>query len=362
MQVGDIITYIILFFALIGAADRAIGCRFGPGKSFEKGIGTAGALILAMIGPIALAPLIASSLAPVLTPVLGKIGIDPSVIAGLFMANDSGGWPLALALAEDADVGRLTGSIMGSTMGCALLFAFPVGFALTPAEKRPLLAKGLAVGLTTIPLACFVSGICFGIPLGKLMLNLLPLILLALFFAAGLLFFERVIVKIVTVFGAVLTGVLTAALAAAVVIKVLRLDVPWLGTFDEGLQIIGGIVIFLSGSFTLLWCLEKYLGKPLGRLGRKAGMDEASVMGLITSSVNAIPTFGMMKDMNDRGVIVNAAYLVPASFLLGDHLAFQLTVDPSTAVPFLAGKLAGGAAAVALACMITRKRKTKRQL
>ncbi|MBR5681095.1 MAG: ethanolamine utilization protein EutH, partial [Clostridia bacterium] len=124
MAVGDIITYIMLFFALIGAADRAIGCRLGPGKSFEKGIEAAGALILAMIGPIALAPLIASSLAPVLTPVFGKLGIDPSVIAGLFLANDSGGWPLALALANDAAVGRLTGSVMGSTMGCALLFAF----------------------------------------------------------------------------------------------------------------------------------------------------------------------------------------------------------------------------------------------
>ena len=68
--------------------------------------------------------------------------------------------------------------------------------------------------------------------------------------------------------------------------------------------------------------------------------------------------FGMTKEMNDRGVVVNIAYLVPASFILGDHLAFQLTVDPTTALPFLAGKLAGGAAAVALAMLLTRPRKT----
>jgi ethanolamine transporter len=68
--------------------------------------------------------------------------------------------------------------------------------------------------------------------------------------------------------------------------------------------------------------------------------------------------FGMTKEMNDRGVVVNIAYLVPASFILGDHLAFQLTVDPTTALPFLAGKLAGGAAAVALAMFLTRPRKT----
>ena len=355
MTIGDFITYIMLFFALIGAGDRALGCRFGPGKSFERGMEASGVLILAMIGPIALAPLIASVLAPALSPVLGKLGIDPSVVAGLLLANDSGGWPLALALAEDPEVGRLAGSVMGSTMGCAVMFAFPVGFALTPAEKRPCLAKGLAAGLVTVPLACFVSGLCFGLGLGVLLRNLAPLIVFALLFAAGLLFFERFTVKLVTVLGAVLTGILTLALAAAIVIKVLRLDVPALGTFDEGILIIGGIVIFLSGAFTLLYFLEKFLGKPLGRLGKKAGMDEASVMGLITSSVNAIPTFGMMKNMNERGAVVNAAYIVPASFLLGDHLAFQLTADPSTAAPFLVGKLVGGAAAVALAFLLTRK-------
>ncbi len=354
MEAGRIITCIMLLFSLIGAVDRALGCRFGPGRSFEKGFEATGALILAMIGPIALAPLIASSLAPILSPAFGKLGIDPSVIAGLFLANDSGGWPLALALADDAAVGRLAGSVMGSTMGCALMFAFPVGFALTPADKRPFLAKGLAIGLITVPLSCFVSGLCFGIGTGVLLLNLLPLIFLALAFAVGLLFFERITVKAVTIMGAILTGILTTALAAAIVIKVLRLDVPTLGTFDEGLSIIGEIVIFLSGAFTLLWFLEKVLGKSLGRLGKKAGMDEASVMGLITSSVNAIPTFGMMKNMNERGVVVNAAYIVPASFILGDHLAFQLTVDATTVMPFLAGKLAGGCAAVILAILLTR--------
>ena len=49
MSVGSVITIVMLVFALIGAADRAFGCRFGPGKSFEKGFEASGALILAMI-------------------------------------------------------------------------------------------------------------------------------------------------------------------------------------------------------------------------------------------------------------------------------------------------------------------------
>ena len=355
MSVGDIITYIMLAFALIGAADRAIGCRFGPGKAFERGFFASGALILAMVGPIFIAPLIAAYLAPVLTPLCRQVGIDPSVISGLFLANDSGGWPLALALAEDELVGKFCGSIMGSTMGCALMFAFPMGFALTPKEKRPLVVKGLTIGVITIPFACFVGGLCFGIPLLPLLRNLLPLILFAALFAAGLIFLQRITILVVTWFGYLLTALLTVALAAAMVIKVMGLEVPNVGTFDESMLIIGGIAIFLCGAFTILWFLERFCSGGLTRLGGRLGMDQTAVLGLITTAVNAIPMFGMTRDMNDRGVVVNMAWLVPASFILGDHLAFQAAVDSSTALPFLVGKLAGGILAVVIAMAMTKK-------
>ena len=355
MNVGTAVTWIMLGFALIGAADRAVGCRFGPGRSFERGFEAAGPLMLAMIGPFAVAPLVARVLAPSLAPVCEAVGIDPSVIAGLFIANDSGGWPLAMAVARDETLGRFFGSIVGSTMGCAVMFAFPAGFAMTPKEKRPLVAKGLAVGLITVPVSCLVSGLCFGIGVVSLLRNLLPLIVFSGFFAAGLIFFERVTVKIVSVLGAALTFLFTAALAVSIFIKVTGRDPGWFGYFDEAVEIIGGIVVFLCGAFVMLYFLEKLCGPLFEKLGRASGTDRTSVLGIVTTTVNAIPMFAMTNDMNDRGVVMNIAYLVPASFMLGDHLAFQLTVDPTTALPFLAGKLVGGTAAIALAMIMTRK-------
>ena len=102
--------------------------------------------------------------------------------------------------------------------------------------------------------------------------------------------------------------------------------------------------------------LEKYCAKGFARLGGRLGMDEQSVVGIITTAVNAIPMFGMVKDMNDRGIVVNMAWLVPASFILGDHLAFQAAVDSSTALPFIVGKLAGGIAAVVIAMAMTKNK------
>lgn len=357
MSIGDIITYIMLAFALVGAADRAIGCKFGPGKSFEKGFEAMGPLILAMVGPMTLSPLISKYLAPVLTPVCEAIGIDPSITAGLFLANDSGCWSLAVSLANDELVGKFVGSVVGSIMGSTVMFAFPMSFALTKKEKRPLAAKGLTVGLITVPVGCFVGGLCFGLKLGVLLINLLPLIVFAGLFIVGLKFFESITVKVVTAIGYAITAVFTSALAVAVVIKVLGIKTELFGSFDDAVVVIGGIAVFLCGAFTLLFFLQKIFGKYFDRIGKKFGMDECSVMGLLTTAVNAVPMFGMTDEMNDRGVVVNIAFLVPASFMIGDHLAFQAAVDTSTVVPLLAAKLSGGILAAVLAMMITRKEK-----
>jgi len=354
MTIGDIITYIMLFFALIAAADRAIGCRFGPGKAFERGFEATGALILTMIGPITLAPLIAKYLAPLLEPFFGMLGIDPSIVAGIFLANDAGGWQLALALAQDEQIGRLAGSVIGSTMGCTLISTFPLCFAIVPREKHSLAAKGIVIGIITLPLTYAVSGLMFGIPLLLLLRNLLPLFLFAGIFIVGLLFFESITVKCVTVFGYILTGILTAALAVAMVVKVTGIQAADLGSFDEGMLIIGGIAIFLCGAFTLLFFLEKLCRRAFSRVGGKLGINEASVMGIVTSSVNGIPVFAMTREMNDRGIVLNLAYMIPASFVIGDHLAFQAAVDTSTVLPLIVGKLAGGILALALAVMLTK--------
>ena len=59
MSVYNIIIWIMAIFALLGAADRIVGNRFGLGKHFEEGILAMGSLALAMVGIISLSPVIA---------------------------------------------------------------------------------------------------------------------------------------------------------------------------------------------------------------------------------------------------------------------------------------------------------------
>ena len=62
----------------------------------------------------------------------------------------------------------------------------------------------------------------------------------------------------------------------------------------------------------------------------------------------------MMKDMKKRGIIINTAWLVPATAALGDHLGFTAGVQPTMITSVVAGKILAGAAAVFLAYFMTK--------
>ena len=77
---------------------------------------------------------------------------------------------------------------------------------------------------------------------------------------------------------------------------------------------------------------------------------------MLASLANSIPMFGMMKDMDDRGKIVNVAFAVCAAFVFGDHLGFTAGFDSQMLLPVIVAKLTGGIAAVAVALALTRPR------
>ena len=52
MSAHEIVIGIMAIFALLGAADRIFGNRFGLGKEFEEGILAMGSLAMAMLGMI----------------------------------------------------------------------------------------------------------------------------------------------------------------------------------------------------------------------------------------------------------------------------------------------------------------------
>ena len=90
-------------------------------------------------------------------------------------------------------------------------------------------------------------------------------------------------------------------------------------------------------------------------LGKVLGMNDVAAAGLVASLANSIPMFGMMKDMDNRGKILNVAFAVSAAFVFGDHLGFTAGFDSTMIVPMIIGKLVAGITAVIVAMFIANK-------
>jgi ethanolamine transporter len=88
-------------------------------------------------------------------------------------------------------------------------------------------------------------------------------------------------------------------------------------------------------------------------------MNDKAAAGLIASLANSIAMFGMVKDMDKRGKVINIAFAVSAAFVFGDHLGFTAGYDPEMLLPVIVGKLAGGISAVVVASFMSREKKEK---
>lgn len=354
MSFDQIILWVMAFGALIGAADKIIGNRFGLGEKFDEGFQAMGSLALGMVGIVCLAPVISKALGPVIIPACQAIGADPALF-GSILANDMGGYSLAMELAQNQEAGLFAGNIVASMLGCTLVFSIPVGLGLIEKDDRQYFSKGLLIGLITIPIGCIIGGFIAGFAMGMILMNTLPILIISVLLALGLKMIPEKMIKGCTLFGQFITIVIYIGLAAAAFEHITGIVlIPGMAPIMEGMDAIAGIAIILLGTFPVLSILVKLLDKPLNVVGRKMGMDAVSAAGIVFTLANSVPVYTMMKDMKKRGIIINTAWLVPATAALGDHLGFTAGVQPSMITPVVVGKLAAGAAAIVFAYWMTK--------
>lgn len=350
------VAMVMAVFSLLGALDRIFGDRFGLGSEFEKGFHMFGSLALAMIGMIAVSPLIADALGPAFGFVSEVLRLDPSIIPASLFANDMGGAPLATQVAVDPSVGRFNALVVSSMMGATISFTIPCALSSVKAEKHRELLLGLLCGIVSIPAGCLAGGLALKLPLPTILWNLLPLAILSGVIAAGLLACPELCVKIFGAFGALIKIVITVGLALSVFRYLTGVEIlPGLGTLEDAAAICLNACAVMTGAFPLLRVLSKLLDKPMKRLGEKLRVNEISMMGFVAALANSITTFEMMENMDRRGVMLTAAFSVPAAFVLADHLAFTLAYDPGCLAAVIVGKLSAGLLAVAVAIALGRK-------
>lgn len=350
MGINEIIMYIMVFFMALGALDKMLGDKFGLGAKFEEGIMSMGSLAMSMVGIIVLAPILAKILSPLIVPLYRALGADPSMFATSLIAIDMGGFQLAQQMAINTQAGLFAGVILGSMMGPTVVFSIPVALGIIDKKDHRFLATGVLSGIITIPIGCFVGGLMMGMSLMSVLMNLIPIILFAVLIAMGLWFKPEAMIKGFSVFGQVIVIIGTFGLALGAVQSMTGVKIiSGLGNVKGAIQTVGSIAMTLAGAFTLVFVITKVFKKPLLKLGKLLGMNETAAAGLVATLANNIPMFEMMKDMDDRGKIINVAFAVSAAFVFGDHLGFVAGVAKQMIFPMIISKLVAGITAIAVA-------------
>ena len=357
----SVISWIMAIFAAVGAIDRIIGNKMGLGKEFEKGIELVASLTLSMVGMIVLAPLFAYLMTPLMEGMTGWL--DPSVLPSMFFANDMGGAALSKAVANREALGRFNGLVVASMMGATVSFTLPYAVSVVEKDKQKSMLLGLLCGIVTIPIGCIVGGLCMGISPLLLLVNILPLLLLSCVIAIGLVKVPDLCVKIFSVLGQFVKILVTLGLGIGIFdfltgVKLL----PRVDGLDVGMDVVINAMCVLAGALPLIKVLSTLLKKPIDGLSKALGIDSVATVGLLSCLANSATTFGMMNDMEEKGVTYTAAFSVSGAFILADHLAFTLAFDAKSLFPVLLSKLIAGVLGVIVAYAVMKKKESRRKI
>ncbi|WP_336715511.1 ethanolamine utilization protein EutH [Arthrobacter sp. USHLN218] len=378
--IGQVIIFIMMGFLLIGAVCALFNDETGFGREFKEGIHAIGPIFLPVAGIMTLVPVLSQLVTTYLAPVYAWFHADPALAATTLIAGDMGGYHLAHATAGSHGAWIMAFAV-SFTAGSTIIFSIPVGLTMLDKRDHKYMALGVMSGLLAIPFAVFIitlilqtgatplrsdisttspSTTPFDLPIGSILLNLVPLVLVVSVLALGLRFFSRTMVRAFIVFGRVLDIIIKLALALSIVQYFTGIfDVfgtwplaPFIADSEDqfrALEVAGYIGVMLAGAFPMVYGIRKWLGVPLERVGRRLGFSEEGAAGILAAAANILALFRVIRLMPPRDKVLAIAFAVCAAFTFGDHLAFSANFQPNMVFPLMVGKLAGGVIAILLA-------------
>lgn len=357
-------TYIAALFAVIGILDRLIfKDRFGYGPKFEEGLNAMGPLALSMAGIMCIAPVLGNILAPLISPVFSFFGADPAMISGIILAIDTGGYPLAKVMTADTSIQILSGIYVGSMMGATIVFSIPVSLSIVKKENHSNLSRGFLAGFISVPVGALISSLAGGISAKTAIVNLIPLIILALLLAIGMALIPEKMLKGFSIFSKLVTILIYVCLGSAIVESLTGVVIiPGMAPLKDQLTVVGEIGITLAGAYPLVHFITTVFNKPLSAAGKLLKINAAATGGMIACLANNIPMFSAVGDMDERGQIIATAFSVCASFALGDHLGYATAQCPQATVSMIAGKIIGGLFAVLIASLLNKNKTTTERI
>lgn len=127
--IGDVIIYIIMICAVVGAFAYIKDEESGLGQEFIEGLHSIGPIFIPVAGIMAAIPYLSAFVKVVFGPIFGAVGADPAIAATTFIAVDMGGYQLAEVLAQSKE-GWIMAMVVGYMSGATIVFSIPVGLTM----------------------------------------------------------------------------------------------------------------------------------------------------------------------------------------------------------------------------------------
>ena len=347
---------ILLLCAFLGLWDKISGGKMGLAAEFDGGLASMASLALSIVGIYCIGVTAVRSNPEAIASFASRLPFDASVLIGSLLAPDLGGHAIAKELAATPALGIYSGVMVSSCLGAMISFTLPIALTVIRREDTSLFMQGSVWGIVTIP-AGVVGALLTGLPVKELVRNLLPILLLCAGICLALIKAAEATIWVLSVVGnlvRIASLVLFGLVMLGLFLPACQIASDTL--IFESLTIVVKIAVVVAGSMVAASLILRFFQKGISRIAGWLGVNSYSVVGLIISLATCISMIPMMEKMDDRGKVMNAAFAVSGSFVLGGQLAFIASVEPPSVVSaFIAAKLVGGICAAAAAMAFAPK-------
>ncbi|MBQ6504692.1 MAG: ethanolamine utilization protein EutH [Flexilinea sp.] len=356
-----VISWILAIFAVIGGLDYLFGNKLGLGSKFERALSLMGPMATSITGVIVMVPILSWALQHSIVPLFSMIGFDPGVFGGL-IPIDWGGFFLAKDLAIDPRMGLFGGVNVAGTFGTALSFAVPMGMrVLKEKKKQDAFARGILEGLVILPVSLILGGLAAGLGLGEILWHSLPILILSGLVLFGIWKNLPLMVRIFTVFSQILRaiGIIGITVGAFQQMAGVTL-IPGITPILDAMRIIAMITVTMLGCLPLSEFLTRILRKPLESLAKKVRTSPEALSDPIMTVASGTAGIIAMQDFDERGIELNAAFVVYAVSALSAQLSFILNNAPDYMASYMVTKFAGAFLALTFSVWMMNRRENKK--
>ncbi|SDX31426.1 ethanolamine utilization protein EutH [Eubacterium barkeri] len=354
---NNVLVLVMLALWVLGFLDSLSGGHLKISKGYFDGVKQIGNMVMLIVGFYCISVVVATRYLDTITAVSGVLPFDPAVLVTMVLETGMGGLPVAQAIASTPELGLFAGTLVASSIGCLVCFMMPVILSFIDGEDLGIIMNGIIPGVLAVPPTLFIGGLLLSVPLGVLCLNLLPVLFVCALLILGVSRFPQATQRGLLFFGRFMERL--AHFATIIVIIGLFLPEMALVPRDQALEGLGialKMTVTLGGGMVLSEAIIHYFNRSIAALSRQIGINTYSLLGILLSFMSSLIMLPMFKDMDYEGKLMNGAFSVMGSYVIGAQMAFvaQFTTG-STLVIFMGMKVLAGFLGMAMARFMFKK-------